>query len=266
MIVAESLRRKRKITSTTRTSVSSSVNFTSSTDARIDVERSYRTWSEAEAGSCFWNVGSSLRTASATATVFVAGLLEDRERDRALVVVPGGGLVVLDAVDDFGEVAQADRGAVAVRDDHGPVPLRVQDLPVGLDGERRQRPVEDPRRQVDVGAAHGVGDLVDADAAAGELPRVDHDAHGVLLRAVDLDLRHARDGRDALRHHDLAVLVELGQRQRLRGQREVDHGLVGRVDLSVGRRRGHVRRAAAARRPRSPTARRARRRRGPARG
>ena len=40
MIVAETLRRNRKITSTTSASVSSSVNFTSSTDSRIDSERS----------------------------------------------------------------------------------------------------------------------------------------------------------------------------------------------------------------------------------
>ncbi len=170
-----------------------------------------------------------------------AGLLEDGQRDRALVVVPGGGLVVLDAADDGGEIGDADRRAVAVRDDHGPVALGVQDLPVGLDGEGRQGPVEDSRREVDVGAADGVGDLVDADAAAGELPRVDLDADGVLLRAVDLHLRHAGDRRDALRHHDLAVLVELGHGKRLRGQGEVHHGLVGRIDLSVGGRRRHVR-------------------------
>ena len=40
MIVAERLRRKRKITSTTRQSVRTSVNRTSLTDARIDSERS----------------------------------------------------------------------------------------------------------------------------------------------------------------------------------------------------------------------------------
>ncbi len=40
MIVADQLRRNRKITSTTSTSVSSSVNVTSSTDALIVSERS----------------------------------------------------------------------------------------------------------------------------------------------------------------------------------------------------------------------------------
>ena len=40
MMVAETLRRNRKITSTTRPTVSSRVNFTSFTDSRIDSERS----------------------------------------------------------------------------------------------------------------------------------------------------------------------------------------------------------------------------------
>ena len=77
--------------------------------------------------------------------------------------------------------------------------------------------------------------------------RVELDAHRVLLRAVDLDLRDARDRRDALRHHDLAVLVELRQRQDLRGQRQVEDRLVGGIDLAVGRRRRHVGRQLAAR-------------------
>ena len=42
MIVAETFRRNRKITSTTRQTVSSSVNFTSSTDSRMDTDRSLR--------------------------------------------------------------------------------------------------------------------------------------------------------------------------------------------------------------------------------
>ncbi len=40
MIVAETLRRNTKITGTTSTSASSSVNCTSRTEARIDTERS----------------------------------------------------------------------------------------------------------------------------------------------------------------------------------------------------------------------------------
>ena len=41
MMVAEMFRRKRKITITTSPMVSSSVNFTSLTDSRMETERSY---------------------------------------------------------------------------------------------------------------------------------------------------------------------------------------------------------------------------------
>ncbi len=71
--VAERLRRKRKITSTTRQSVSRSVNLTSSTDSRIETDRSNRTRSLAEAGSCFSKVGRSCRIRSTTSTVLVPG-------------------------------------------------------------------------------------------------------------------------------------------------------------------------------------------------
>ena len=44
MIVAETFRRKMKITITTRNSVSISVNFTSSTDSSIETDLSYSVW------------------------------------------------------------------------------------------------------------------------------------------------------------------------------------------------------------------------------
>src|SRR5205823_8026132 len=71
--VAETLRRKRKITSTTSARVKSSVNFTSATEARIESERSKSTFNETEAGICCWTTGNSFRTACTTATVLVPG-------------------------------------------------------------------------------------------------------------------------------------------------------------------------------------------------
>ncbi|MEA2166590.1 MAG: hypothetical protein QOK37_4717 [Thermoanaerobaculia bacterium] len=73
MIVAERFRRKRKITITTRKSVSSSVNFTSDTDARMVSARSRKTCRFTLPGSCFRNAGSSARTLSDTCTAFVPG-------------------------------------------------------------------------------------------------------------------------------------------------------------------------------------------------
>jgi hypothetical protein len=73
MIVDEILRKKRKMTSTTRTSVRSNVNWTSSTDCLTVSDRSKRMLRFTDAGSFAWNVGSRSRTAFATSTVFVPG-------------------------------------------------------------------------------------------------------------------------------------------------------------------------------------------------
>src|SRR4051812_32447322 len=50
--VAETFRRNKKMTRTTRKSASSNVNLTSSTELRIVRERSFRTIIEIEGGSC----------------------------------------------------------------------------------------------------------------------------------------------------------------------------------------------------------------------
>ena len=73
MIVAETLRRNRKMTITTSTTVSISVNLTSWIDSRIATERSVRMSSDTAAGSCSRKVGSSFFTASTTATTLVPG-------------------------------------------------------------------------------------------------------------------------------------------------------------------------------------------------
>ncbi len=73
MTVAATLRRKRKITMTTRAKVRSSVNCTSTTEWRIETERSYSVWIEIEAGSWGRTCSRSPCTASATWTVLVPG-------------------------------------------------------------------------------------------------------------------------------------------------------------------------------------------------
>ena len=54
------------------------------------------------------------------------------------------------------------------------------------------------------------------------------------------------DHRNALRDARLGVFVERPQRQRGRGQREVEDRLIGRIDLGEGGRRRHARAAAGA--------------------
>ena len=169
-----------------------------------------------------------------------ARLALDRQDDRALVDVPGRGLVVLDAVDGRADLAQAHGMAVAVRDDGRQVRLGGHELAVGLNGVRLLLAVERAGGQVHVRVLHRAGHLVNPDPAVRQLGRVELDAHGVLLRAVDEHLRHAAHLGDALRHERLAEFVELVERQVRRGERDEQDRLVGRVDLLVRGRRGHV--------------------------
>jgi hypothetical protein len=73
MMVAVTLRKNRKITSTTSAAVSINVNCTSLTELRIDTERSLKTDSFAAAGSSASNTGKSARMLSTTWTVLASG-------------------------------------------------------------------------------------------------------------------------------------------------------------------------------------------------
>ncbi len=73
MTVAGILRRKMKITMTTRASARIRENRTSATDSRMVVDRSYITLMLTPAGTSARKVGSSFLTASTTSMVLVPG-------------------------------------------------------------------------------------------------------------------------------------------------------------------------------------------------
>ena len=74
MMVAEMLRRNRKMTMITRNSVSTSVNFTSLTEARIVMRAVVQNvQTSTEAGISAWKLGSSCLMLSTTSTVLVPG-------------------------------------------------------------------------------------------------------------------------------------------------------------------------------------------------
>src|SRR5579859_6841378 len=73
MMVAEMLRRKIKITITTRAMVRKRVNFTSLTESRMETERSYRISRLTACGIWARKVGSSFLMESTTSTVLVPG-------------------------------------------------------------------------------------------------------------------------------------------------------------------------------------------------
>ena len=75
------------------------------------------------------------------------------------------------------------------------------------------RALEVADRDVGIGRAERVGDLVEADAAGGQRVGVDLHAHGVFLRAEHQHLRDPAQARDALGEQRLGVFVDRRQRQ-----------------------------------------------------
>ncbi len=73
MSVADTVRKKRKITPTTRTAAMINVICTSLTEARIDWLRSKVMSSEIEGGSCARSAGNSALIESTTAIVLAPG-------------------------------------------------------------------------------------------------------------------------------------------------------------------------------------------------
>ena len=175
-----------------------------------------------------------------------AGLALDRQGDGARGFFPGGeggvlhavdeplvepavGFFVFDAVGDVGDVGEADGGAVAVADDDLAEALGALELAGGDEGGGLVRAVEGAGGEVDVVGVEGGADLVDADAAGGEGARIEADAHGVFLRAEDVDLRDAVNRGDALGEDGLGVFVDLGEGQGRRREREEEDGVLRRI-------------------------------------
>ena len=178
--VAETLRRKKKITSTTRPKVSSSVHCTSLTESLIDlgavVEHVHahrrRQLLAQDVEGLPHRLGDGDRVG--------ARLALDRQDDAPALGAPGrepgGGLVVLDAVEHLADVLEPHRRAAAVRDDQLAKAARVLELPGGAQRQRLLRAPERAGREVHVPLVDRVRDLVDADllrrrAAAGRAGR-----------------------------------------------------------------------------------------------
>src|SRR3954469_6055622 len=98
MMVAERFRRNRKMTSTTSMTVSLSVNLTSSTEARIDCERSYKTSTWTDAGISDFIESITARMEFTTLTVFVPGW---RKTERLMERVAVSGVMSHAAVLSF---------------------------------------------------------------------------------------------------------------------------------------------------------------------
>ena len=216
--VAQKLRRKRKITITTRATVSISVNWTSATDARMVWVRSERIDTliagGIEASSCGSNalIWSTVSITLAPGTRWIARMIA------RLLVVPAGQQLVSPAPDRLADIANAHRRAVAIGDDQLCILLRLQELVVGVEREGLPRAVERALRQIDIGLAEHGAHVLQADAARRQRLRIDLDPDRRLLLAADADLAHTGDLRDLRQQDVLRIGIDRGQRQGVRGQ------------------------------------------------
>ncbi len=165
-----------------------------------------------------------------------AGLALDVQQDRLVLVGPGGKALVLGAVDDLGDVLQAQRCAIVVLEDEIGVLGRRAQLVIGVEHRHPGRAIEVALGLVDVGGTDQGAHVVQVQAVGRQGVDVDLDPHRLALAAGDADHADATDLGDFLRYAGVDQVVELGQRHGLGRDGQGQHRRVGRVDLVVHRR------------------------------
>ena len=242
MMVARMVRRNTSTTSTTSTTLSTSVNCTSWIEARIVSVRSLTTVSVTPTGMARCSRGSSALDALDRFDDVGAGLALDVDDDGRRALIPAADLVVLQPVDDVGDVAQQHRRAVAIGDDQRLVGVDADQADrwprwCRTGARRRASPWGPATLAPTIGLAH----ILQADAVGGEPRQIGLDAHRRPDAALDRDAADAADLGQPLRHQRVGEVAEIAERNGRRGERERQHRRVGRVHLRIGRRIGQVR-------------------------
>ena len=164
-----------------------------------------------------------------------AGLALDVDDHRRRALIPAAGTVILQPVDDVGNVADGDGRAVAIGDDDRLVGLRRRDLIVGGDGIGLLRAVERSLRSGDIGAGNCGPQILHRDAVGGQSREVGLHAHGRLQSAQHRDAADAGNLAQALAQNCIGEIAHRAQRNRLRGQRERQDRRIRRVHFCIGR-------------------------------
>ena len=183
MRVAERFRRNRKMTMTTRQTVSTSVNSTSPMEPRMDREASNAISRSTDGRNLLAEHRQQLLDVVDHLDRIGARLPLYRENHAAHAVEPGDGLVVFDAVDHVAELLEPNRQSIAISDDQRPVSGGVRQLSARLNRERLLLPVQPAGRQIDVALLNRALHFVDADVPRHQRVRIQLHAHGVFLRA-----------------------------------------------------------------------------------
>ena len=262
MMVADTERRNRKITRTTSPMAIASVSWTSSTaladrdravDQHLHVDRRPApARGTAAAAPC---------TASTTSTVLASGWRWIASTTARLSLNQLATLSFSTLSMTWAISFELDRRAVAIGHDDVAVFGRVRIAPVASSVTFCAGADQRADRRVGIRLGEDAADVVERNVARGGRHRIDLDAHGEFLRAVDQHLGDARKLRNLLGQHDLGIFVDRRQRQRRRVQADEQHREVARIDLAEARRRRHLDRQPALRDRQARSARRAPRRR-----
>ncbi len=164
------------------------------------------------------------------------GLTLDGEHDRRLSVEPAAYPAILDAVEHRSDVCQPDRGAIAIGNDDVAISLSSEELSVRRDRVGAVLSVEITLGPGSIGLGDCVSHLLETETESRDRDRVDLDAHGTPLLALDGDQPDAFDPRQLLDQPSLGDIVQLGQGHAVGGKRQQHDRRIGRVDLAVGRR------------------------------
>src|ERR1700722_2863281 len=177
-----------------------------------------------------------------------AGLALDREKDGRGRTQPGAERRILGRNHRAADIADADRGPVHVSQNVVVEPARSQELIVGRQRVSVLAAVEYALRLIDRAVGKRRSHGFEIEPLGGELGRVELDPDRWILLAADADQPDAGHLREFLRENAIGVVADLGDRKRIRGERDQEDRRVGRIGLPVDRRIEEVRRQLSCRR------------------
>ncbi len=168
MMVAEIVRKNKKMTSTTSPMVSINSNSTSRTEARMVVVRSVKMVNVHRRRQGRLELRQTLMMRSTTWMMLAPGLALDIDDDGRRVVHPGGLLGVLGPIHRLGHVREHDGRAIAIGDDQFVVVGAGGQLVVGVNLIGDLRPVEVALGLVDAGLLEGGAQVLQVHPISGE--------------------------------------------------------------------------------------------------
>ncbi len=164
-----------------------------------------------------------------------AGLTEnDRENDGAAV---GKALIadVLDRVQDIGDVAETDRGAIAVGNNERRIIGGPGCLIVGIDLQVPFAVFDRAFRTIGIGGSKRRAHVLKPDAIFGQGVRVELDAHRGQGTAENINLTDAIELGEPLLEDIAGEIIHLTARLGLRRHGEDKDRRIGGIDLAIGR-------------------------------